>query len=158
MVPALPSPSSIRLSVCLRREGERKDVDMDLPLRRVGHYYETHQILVVGDGDFSFSLSLAKGFGDATNMVCTSLDDEGTMFCSFFSSPGALGLQRWSLSSCALRYPVAFCCYLFTSVNFKGFMVLFSHVGSNGFFFLCYVYERELLFAFIHGERGYICC
>ncbi|CAN6479658.1 unnamed protein product [Victoria cruziana] len=79
MVPALPSPSSIRLSVCLRREGERKDVDMDLPLRRVGHYYETHQILVVGDGDFSFSLSLAKGFGDATNMVCTSLDDEDNL-------------------------------------------------------------------------------
>ncbi|XP_026453102.1 heavy metal-associated isoprenylated plant protein 41-like isoform X1 [Papaver somniferum] len=40
----------------------------------IQHYSSLHQILLVGDGDFSFSLCLAKAFGSASNMVATSLD------------------------------------------------------------------------------------
>ncbi|XP_020221266.1 uncharacterized protein At4g26485 isoform X1 [Cajanus cajan] len=38
------------------------------------HYSSRQRILFVGEGDFSFSLSLAKAFGSAHNLVATSLD------------------------------------------------------------------------------------
>eukprot|EP01018_Ginkgo_biloba_P021623 Gb_11797 [translate_table: standard] len=42
--------------------------------RRIKHYSSFHQILLVGEGDFSFSSALANAFGSAHNMVATSLD------------------------------------------------------------------------------------
>lgn len=43
----------------------------------VKHYCSSHRILLVGEGDFSFSLSVANAFGSASNMVTTSLDTFG---------------------------------------------------------------------------------
>ncbi|KAF5206973.1 Heavy metal-associated isoprenylated plant protein, partial [Thalictrum thalictroides] len=40
----------------------------------IKHYCSSHRILLVGEGDFSFSACLAKAFGSASNMVATSLD------------------------------------------------------------------------------------
>ncbi|WVY94448.1 hypothetical protein V8G54_033536 [Vigna mungo] len=40
----------------------------------VTHYSSHHQILLVGEGDFSFSLSLARSFGSAANIVASSLN------------------------------------------------------------------------------------
>ncbi len=37
-----------------------------------GFYNSKHRILVVGDGDFTFSLALAKHLGDEANLVATS--------------------------------------------------------------------------------------
>ncbi|KAH9312847.1 hypothetical protein KI387_027882, partial [Taxus chinensis] len=45
--------------------------------RRIKHYSNFHQILLVGEGDFSFSSALANAFGSAKNMVPTSLDSRG---------------------------------------------------------------------------------
>ncbi|KAF7840486.1 Heavy metal-associated isoprenylated plant protein 41 isoform A [Senna tora] len=41
------------------------------------HYSSRHRILLVGEGDFSFSLCLARAFGSAQNLVATSLDSQG---------------------------------------------------------------------------------
>lgn len=46
--------------------------------KRIRHYSSKHKILLVGEGDFSFSLCLASAFGSATNITATSLDSEGT--------------------------------------------------------------------------------
>ncbi|KAM0936532.1 hypothetical protein DsansV1_C27g0204671 [Dioscorea sansibarensis] len=40
------------------------------------YYSSRHQILLVGEGDFSFSQSLAIAFGSGVNIVATSLDTE----------------------------------------------------------------------------------
>lgn len=45
----------------------------------MGHYSSTQTILLVGEGDFSFSLALATGFGSGANLVATSLDDYDTL-------------------------------------------------------------------------------
>ncbi|XP_019070558.1 25S rRNA (uridine(2634)-N(3))-methyltransferase [Solanum lycopersicum] len=39
----------------------------------IQHYSSFHRILLVGDGDFSFSLCLAQFFGSASNIVASSL-------------------------------------------------------------------------------------
>ncbi|GAB2279790.1 hypothetical protein Dimus_014429 [Dionaea muscipula] len=43
-------------------------------IRRKGPYSSSQKILLVGEGDFSFSACLAVAFSSATNMVATSLD------------------------------------------------------------------------------------
>ncbi|KAK1415469.1 hypothetical protein QVD17_31251 [Tagetes erecta] len=40
------------------------------------HYSSDHEILLVGEGDFSFSVSLANVFGSASNIVATSFDSK----------------------------------------------------------------------------------
>lgn len=43
----------------------------------IKHYSSRHEILLVGEGDFSFAACLARSFGSAANMVATSLDSKG---------------------------------------------------------------------------------
>ncbi|KAH6808306.1 hypothetical protein C2S51_029414 [Perilla frutescens var. frutescens] len=44
------------------------------PERWIKYYSSSHNILLVGEGDFSFSLCLGMSFGCATNIVATTLD------------------------------------------------------------------------------------
>jgi 25S rRNA (uracil2634-N3)-methyltransferase len=64
------------------------------------HYSSEQSILIVGDGDLSFSRSLATAFGSGENLVATSLDSYG-----LFDPLGILLLRladRSSLLSCFL--------------------------------------------------------
>lgn len=56
----------------------------------IKHYSSSQRILLVGEGDFSFSLSLAKAFGSAHNMVATSLDTQGII-------SNSVSKRLWSL-------------------------------------------------------------
>ena len=52
-------------------------LDKQLKGGRIKHYSSSQKILLVGEGDFSFALCLARAFGSAENMVATSLDSRG---------------------------------------------------------------------------------
>ncbi|PKH83365.1 hypothetical protein CRG98_050003 [Punica granatum] len=43
------------------------------------HYSSNHSILLVGEGDFSFSKGLAMAFGSASNIHATSYDTYGLL-------------------------------------------------------------------------------
>ncbi|CAN0863444.1 Heavy metal-associated isoprenylated plant protein 41 [Linum grandiflorum] len=47
------------------------------------HYCSSHKILLVGEGDFSFSSSLALAFGSAVNIVATSLDSQEFLYTNY---------------------------------------------------------------------------
>ncbi|KAH9323301.1 hypothetical protein KI387_017940 [Taxus chinensis] len=51
--------------------------------KKIKHYSNFHKILLVGEGDFSFSLALANAFGSAENMVPTSLDSRDKVLSSY---------------------------------------------------------------------------
>lgn len=68
-------------------EDEKKQMGIEEEEKWVTHYSSNHQILLVGEGDFSFSLCLALSFASASNICSTSLDSYGNsiLYIVFFS-------------------------------------------------------------------------
>jgi 25S rRNA (uracil2634-N3)-methyltransferase len=48
-----------------------------------GMYSQTHRILLLGEGDFSFAAALALLWGDASFMVATAFDDEAATLSKY---------------------------------------------------------------------------
>ncbi|XP_030483561.2 uncharacterized protein At4g26485 [Cannabis sativa] len=57
---------------------------------QIGEYMNCEKILLVGEGDFSFSACLAKAFCSAKNMVATSLDTLDVLLRRYTSSESHL--------------------------------------------------------------------
>lgn len=69
------------------QEEEIKSVIVVREERWIKHYSSGHRILLVGEGDFSFSACLAIKFIWAPNIIATSLDSRGsnrTCTCSYY--------------------------------------------------------------------------
>lgn len=70
----------VGISPCLEINSSRKSkekVKRSISVKRIKHYSSWHKILLVGEGDFSFSACLALAFGSAANIIATSLDSQG---------------------------------------------------------------------------------
>ncbi|KAK7300018.1 hypothetical protein RJT34_10849 [Clitoria ternatea] len=72
--------------------------------KSIMHYNNHQKILLVGDGDFSFSLCLAKAFGSASNMVATSLDSKATLTSNY--SKASANLRKLERLGCTLLHEV----------------------------------------------------
>ncbi|KAJ9551612.1 hypothetical protein OSB04_015657 [Centaurea solstitialis] len=63
--------------------------------RRIDCYRSSQKILLVGEGDFSFSGCLARAFGSASNIVATSyLDEDSVVYKHSTSVPHLDELER----------------------------------------------------------------
>ena len=58
-------------------------------------HYNFHSILLVGEGDFSFSTALARAFGSTKNIIATSLDTQEQVISSYnFSQNNLQSLEQ----------------------------------------------------------------
>lgn len=112
------------------------------------YYSSYHEILLVGEGDFSFSLSLAMSFGSASNIVATSLDSypmppsfllfhlmnrlccqrDANLNKALFDSRFVFCLHLWFLLllSCDQRFHLNKCCFVSSDFCLFFFLVLRS--------------------------------
>ncbi|PKU79346.1 uncharacterized protein At4g26485-like [Dendrobium catenatum] len=68
------------------------------------HYSSSHRILLVGEGDFSFSACLAKTFGSAKNMIATSYDNLGKLLEKHWSA--RIHLDELKRLGCTLLHEI----------------------------------------------------
>ncbi|XP_019190844.1 PREDICTED: heavy metal-associated isoprenylated plant protein 41-like isoform X2 [Ipomoea nil] len=60
----------------------------------IKQYSSSQTILLVGEGDFSFSAALATAFGDASNMVATSLDSHAFLAENYTNAVSNIAMMR----------------------------------------------------------------
>ncbi|KAK0595833.1 hypothetical protein LWI29_010419 [Acer saccharum] len=68
------------------------------------HYSSKQRILLVGEVDFSFSLSLARAFGSAHNMVASSIDTQENISSNY--SNGLRNVIELEERGCMVLYGV----------------------------------------------------
>jgi len=73
-----PPVEGVPGAVTARGEKEKVKEEKEKGVKWLGHYSSAQDILLVGDGDFSFSLALATAFGSGANLMATSLDTYGS--------------------------------------------------------------------------------
>ncbi|KAI8524851.1 hypothetical protein RHMOL_Rhmol13G0181900 [Rhododendron molle] len=99
--------------------------------RWMEHYSSSHRILLVGEGDFSFSLSLAKAFSSARNMVSTSIDSQQDLLKKY--SNGLANVRDLEEMGCVVLYGVdatKMSQHFFLSTHrFDRIVYNFPHVG-----------------------------
>jgi 25S rRNA (uracil2634-N3)-methyltransferase len=99
--------------------------------RRIEHYTSSQRILLVGEGDFSFSLSLAKAFSSARNMVSTSIDTQQDLFKKY--SNGVGNVRDLEEKGCVVLHGVDATKmsqhYFLTTQRFDRIVYNFPHVG-----------------------------
>ncbi|XP_057432525.1 heavy metal-associated isoprenylated plant protein 41-like [Lotus japonicus] len=118
----------------------------------VTHYSSDHQILLVGDGDFSFSLCLANAFASATNIVATSLNSYDDVTRMYKQAKSNLD-QLQKLGACLLHGVDATKMKLHSDLKMRRFdrvIFNFPHAGfhrkeDNS---LMIKMHRELVFGF----------
>lgn len=79
-------------------------MDPKIEEKWIKHYSNHHKILLVGEGDFSFALSLANSFGSASNIVATSRDSKGSLIMKY--SRASTNLEELEKFGCSIVHEV----------------------------------------------------
>ncbi|KAM1004069.1 hypothetical protein ACFX2C_004309 [Malus domestica] len=103
--------------------------------RRIKHYSSSQKILLVGEGDFSFPVCLARTFCSATSMVATSLDSEEELKVKY--SKAMKNLMELENMGCKIFHGVDVHTVLhhpqLTRMEFDGIIFNFPHAGCSNF-------------------------
>lgn len=101
-------------------------------VRRIGPYTSSQKMLLVGEGDFSFSASLAEAFMSAVNIVATSLDSQEFLRKNYKHAIG--NISKLTERGATVLHGVD-CTKMedmFTSMRFDRIIYNFPHSGFNG--------------------------
>ncbi|KAL6513961.1 hypothetical protein OROHE_019417 [Orobanche hederae] len=79
-------------------------VVVDEGIRWIKHYNSRHRILLVGEGDFSFSACLARAFGSASSMIATSLDSKEFLKTNYMDAP--LNIMELRCRECKVMHGI----------------------------------------------------
>ncbi|KAJ0249977.1 Heavy metal-associated isoprenylated plant protein 41 [Hirschfeldia incana] len=121
----------------------------------ITHYSSNHQILLVGEGDFSFSCSLATRFRSASNICASSLDTYDDVVRKY--KKGRSNLETLKRLGASLLHGVdATKLQLHPHLNCRRFdriIFNFPHAGFHGKETDSSLIKkhRELVFGFLHG-------
>ncbi|KAE8677254.1 putative Late embryoproteinsis abundant hydroxyproline-rich glycoprotein family [Hibiscus syriacus] len=101
------------------------------PEKWIRHYSSSQRMLLVGEGDFSFSVCLARAFGSATNMVATSLDSRGFLLRNY--KKAMANIYELRTRGCMVLHGIdatemANHCYL-GAIKFDRIIYNFPHAG-----------------------------
>ncbi|XP_028088191.1 uncharacterized protein LOC114288803 isoform X2 [Camellia sinensis] len=135
-----------------RRRGKER-------VRWIQHYNNGQKILLVGEGDFSFSACLARAFRSAVNMVATSLHSQELLRVKHWTSQAEL--QTLERLGCLILHEVDVyeMGYHPTLSRMKFDVVIFNFPHAGHFYGFCERDEeliemhRELLTAFLENAR-----
>ncbi|XP_059442234.1 uncharacterized protein At4g26485 [Corylus avellana] len=84
--------------------GECSSVDSNGGEKWIEHYSSSQKILLVGEGDFSFAVCLAKAFGTAENMIATSFDSKEVLMEKYSNAKS--NLEELEERRCTLLHDV----------------------------------------------------
>lgn len=95
------------------------------------HYSSTQKILLVGEGDFSFSLCLARAFGSARNIVATTVDTYQELAKKYSNAIENLVElhQRGCVVVCGVDATTMSNHFFLTTQRFHRIIYNFPHVG-----------------------------
>ncbi|GMH25463.1 hypothetical protein Nepgr_027306 [Nepenthes gracilis] len=123
-----------KVEVGLRKEDyiERpRKLQVEEIIRRKGPYTSSQKMLLVGEGDFSFSACLAVSFGTAANMVSTSLDSTEFLFKNYKQAMG--NILQLKTRGCTVMHEVdatqMASCHSLNAIKFDRIIFNFPHAG-----------------------------
>ncbi|KAM7250059.1 hypothetical protein ACFE04_021942 [Oxalis oulophora] len=102
-------------------------------VRWITHYSSTQEILLVGEGDFSFSLCLARAFGSASNITATSLDSYDDLVRQYRMAGSNLQ-SLYALGACILHGVDANSMKFHPSLNMRKFDRIIFNFPHAGFY------------------------
>uniref|UniRef100_A0ACD5Y431 Uncharacterized protein n=1 Tax=Avena sativa TaxID=4498 RepID=A0ACD5Y431_AVESA len=121
-------------AIAVKGNGKAEKDEEGIKIKWLKHYSSAQSILVVGDGDFSFSLALATAFGSGDNLVATSLDSYGALTSKYAKAQSNVSeLERLGarvvhgIDAKAMRIHPSLMKRLFDRIVFN-----FPHAGFKG--------------------------
>ncbi|GMH25460.1 hypothetical protein Nepgr_027303 [Nepenthes gracilis] len=126
-----------KVEVVISKEGfieKPRKPKVEKIIKRKGPYTSSQKMLLVGEGDFSFSACLAVSFGSAANIVATSLDSIEFLLKNYKKAMS--NILKLKSRGCTVMHGVdatqMASCSLLNTIKFDRIIFNFPHAGVFG--------------------------